>query len=83
VVLALVMTDNPLRPSAEIASAAKTNPLMAGADPHQRHQPVASANSTQVNEYLMAHQEFSPRTALQGVVPYVRSVSATHDGNRR
>jgi len=83
VVLALVMTDNPLRPSAEIASAAKTNPQIASADPHQRLQPVASANSTQVNEYLMAHQEFSPRTALQGVVPYVRSVSATHDGNRR
>ena len=34
-------------------------------------------------EYLVAHQEFSPRTALQGVVPYVRSVSESHDGNRR
>ena len=48
-----------------------------------RSQPADAANASQVNEYLMAHQEFSPRTALQGVVPYVRSVSAPHDGNRR
>lgn len=37
----------------------------------------------QVNDYLQAHHEFSPHSALQGVAPYVRSVSATHDGNRR
>jgi len=30
-----------------------------------------------MNEYLMAHQEFSPSTAIQGVAPYIRSVSAT------
>jgi sigma-E factor negative regulatory protein RseA len=29
-----------------------------------------------MNEYLMAHQEFSPSTAIQGVAPYIRSVSA-------
>lgn len=27
------------------------------------------------NEYLLAHQGFSPSTAIQGVVPYIRSVS--------
>ena len=27
------------------------------------------------NEYLLAHQAFSPSTAIQGVVPYIRSVS--------
>jgi hypothetical protein len=25
----------------------------------------------------MAHQEFSPSTAIQGVAPYIRSVSAS------
>lgn len=28
------------------------------------------------NDYLFAHQEFSPRTSLQGMAPYVRTVSA-------
>jgi len=28
-----------------------------------------------MNEYLLAHQGFSPSTAIQGVVPYIRSVS--------
>lgn len=39
--------------------------------------------SNKVNEYLMAHQEYSPSTALQGVAPYVRTVSESHDGNNR
>jgi sigma-E factor negative regulatory protein RseA len=30
-----------------------------------------------MNEYLMAHQEFSPSTAIQGLAPYIRTVSAT------
>ena len=28
-----------------------------------------------LNEYMLAHQGFSPSTAIQGVVPYIRSVS--------
>lgn len=28
------------------------------------------------NDYLLAHQEFSPRTSLQGMAPYVRTVSS-------
>jgi len=80
VVAAIVMTNNPLRPAGDIATAPKSNPLqIAQSDEHLR----PAANPAQVNEYLMAHQEFSPRTALQGVVPYVRSVSESHDGNRR
>jgi len=41
-------------------------------------QPI---NQARFNEYLMAHQEFSPSTTMQGVAPYVRAVSdgqATH-----
>lgn len=86
VVLTLVMTNNPLRPAGETAGGGKrTDPtqVAGAAETGVRVQPAPSPNSAQVNEYLMAHQEFSPRTALQGVVPYVRSVSESHDGNRR
>jgi sigma-E factor negative regulatory protein RseA len=34
----------------------------------------APANG-QMNDYLLAHQEFSPTTAMQGVASYVRTVS--------
>ena len=35
-----------------------------------------------VNDYLFAHQQFSPRTALQGVAPYVQTVpSESADSN--
>ena len=43
--------------------------------------PVALASvpsEGKMNEYLMAHQGFSPSTAIQGLAPYIRSVSATH-----
>ncbi len=33
-------------------------------------------NNAAVNDYLIAHQEFSPSTAMQGMVSYVRTVSA-------
>lgn len=29
----------------------------------------------QLNDYLFAHEEFSPRTAIRGVLPYMRTVS--------
>jgi sigma-E factor negative regulatory protein RseA len=31
--------------------------------------------SREVNDYLLAHQNYSPRSNLQGVAPYVRTVS--------
>jgi hypothetical protein len=30
-----------------------------------------------MNEYLIAHQEFSPSTEIQGLAPYIRSVSSS------
>ena len=84
VVLAVVWANNPLRPQAEqLAAATAAAKHAAPATAGQRVQPANQATQAQVNEYLMAHQEFSPRTALQGVAPYVRSVSESHDGNRR
>ncbi|MCH6584487.1 MAG: sigma-E factor negative regulatory protein [Proteobacteria bacterium] len=29
----------------------------------------------QINDYLLAHGEFSPRTAMHGAVPYIRTVA--------
>lgn len=37
---------------------------------------AGKSESDAMSEYLMAHQQFSPSTAMQGVVPYVRTVSA-------
>lgn len=77
VVLTLVLTDNPLKPQAQIAAApqSEATPVTQTA---ALPQPVPAANQSRVNEYLMAHQEFSPSTTLQGVAPYVRTVSAAH-----
>jgi sigma-E factor negative regulatory protein RseA len=36
--------------------------------------PAPSANG-QMNDYLLAHQEFSPSSELQGLAPYIRTVS--------
>jgi sigma-E factor negative regulatory protein RseA len=80
VVLALVMTDNPLRPHGQIAAAPKPEAI-AVARVAAPPRPVAAANQGKVNEYLMAHQEFSPSTTLQGLAPYVRTVSESHDGS--
>jgi sigma-E factor negative regulatory protein RseA len=83
VVLTLAFTDNPLRPQpAPLAAAPRSEaPVVAQAEPTAR--PLAAASQGKVNEYLMAHQEYSPSTMLQGVAPYVRTVSESHDGNNR
>lgn len=41
-----------------------------------RVEPVALAPE-HVHEYLLAHQGISPTTAIQGVTPYIRTVSNT------
>jgi sigma-E factor negative regulatory protein RseA len=62
----------PLTPTANIAPApGSVLPVSAPA-------ALASVPSEgRMNEYLLAHQGFSPSTALQGLAPYIRSVSAT------
>lgn len=79
VVLTLVFTDNALQPQAQIAAVPKSGATQIVMLP----QPVPAANQARVNEYLMAHQEYSPSTTLQGVAPYVRTVSAIHEHSIR
>jgi len=63
-------------PAPQIAKAPVTTPSGAQAVPAAA--ALASVPSDgRMNEYLMAHQEFSPSTALQGLAPYIRSVSST------
>jgi sigma-E factor negative regulatory protein RseA len=81
-VLTLVLADNPLKPQAQIAAVPKPAAVPLS-QTTALPQPVPAANQGRVNEYLMAHQEFSPSTTLQGVVPYVRTVSAARDSNGR
>lgn len=67
--------NNPLAPT-EIA---KAPPALPSA-------PVELVNlpsGGQMNEYLMAHQEFSPSTEIQGLAPYIRSVSGTQEAKGR
>jgi sigma-E factor negative regulatory protein RseA len=47
-----------------------------GAPAPQARLQVPLAAPAAVNDYMLAHQEFSPSTAMRGVASYVRTVSA-------
>jgi len=71
--------NNPLAPQPEmIAAPASTAPA---ATPQIQLANVPSDGA--MSEYLIAHQEFSPSTSIQGVVPYIRTVSGTQQGKGR
>jgi sigma-E factor negative regulatory protein RseA len=73
-----IAVNNPLSPQPELAKAPVTTPS-APVIPASAPVQLASVPSDgTMNEYLMAHQEFSPSTAIQGLAPYIRSVSATN-----
>ena len=44
--------------------------------PRQETRAVLTPIPVSANDYLLAHQGFSPRVSLQGMAPYVRSVSS-------
>jgi sigma-E factor negative regulatory protein RseA len=46
-------------------------------------QPVLVPPPSSANDYLLAHQGFSPRVSFQGMAPYVRSVSEQARGPRK
>jgi sigma-E factor negative regulatory protein RseA len=51
--------------------------VIATARPAAGVRPADTRTASVDNEYLLAHQEFSPTTAIQGVGPYMRAVTAT------
>jgi sigma-E factor negative regulatory protein RseA len=65
--------NNPLAPQPEIAQAPNTPPAPAVLAPEPQLASVPSDGT--MNEYLIAHQGFSPSSEIQGLVPYIRSVS--------
>ena len=90
----LAFFNNPLVPQTDIARAPV--PIVSAAAPSLAKAPVpivpAAAPSAQLanvpsdgkmSEYLIAHQEFSPSTAIQGLAPYIRSVSSTQQAQGR
>lgn len=50
-------------------------PQMAAAQQHAQARPASFAASQNLNDYLMAHQEYSPSTDVQGAASYIRTVA--------
>lgn len=57
--------------------ALSNNPFMPAPEKIAESRPATVVKSADgaVNDYLLAHQQFSPSTAMQGVASYVRTVS--------
>ena len=75
----VAFVENPLAPQADLAKA----PVAAPAATAPQTQIASVPNEGRASDYLIAHQEFSPSTAIQGVAPYIRSVSSTQQGRGR
>jgi len=73
--LAAMKMVNPDAPVGQLAQLPSPPPVIAlqPAEPI-RVEPVAAA-AEHMHEYLLAHQGISPSTAIQGVTPYIRTVS--------
>jgi sigma-E factor negative regulatory protein RseA len=68
---------SPLAPQSQVATGplpVQSIPAVPAALPEQL---ASEPSDGKMNEYLIAHQEFSPSTAIQGLAPYIRGVSAT------
>jgi sigma-E factor negative regulatory protein RseA len=65
----LAVFNNPFAPEKEKLALKPPVPLAA------QTQLAANPASGEVNDYLLAHQQFSPSTTIQGVASYVRTVS--------
>jgi len=76
VVAWVALSSNPLNTPVSLPLKGGT---VASVTPVPVPQPVAVVpnlpSDGNMNEYLLAHQEFSPSTVMQGVVPYIRTVS--------
>lgn len=69
-------TGNVMSPAVEVARAPA--PLVVQAEA----QLVSAPSDGQMNEYLLAHQGVSPSSSLQGVAPYIRTISSAPAAGR-
>lgn len=69
-------------PVVEVAQAPVANPPAAAPTAAPTAQLASVPSDGKMNEYLIAHQEFSPSTSIQGVAPYIRTVSSFEDRGR-
>ena len=80
-----------LSAAASVAAVGFVSMAFFSQEPGLTQAPVAAAPQAEIqvappeaaSEYLLAHQGYSPRNSLQGVAPYVRTVSAESRGSRR
>lgn len=64
-------TGSLIHPAADLAQSQQPAPALASVEPPLSSSPIDG----QMNEYLLAHQGVSPSSGLQGVAPYIRSIS--------
>lgn len=79
------MALGPQQPGSLQAPMAQTEPAhgVAQAQLASAKPPVMVPPPAAANDYLLAHQGFSPRVWLQGMAPYVRTVSEPAAGTRK
>lgn len=70
----LAFANNPLAPEGGTARLASNVPERPLAPSSAAAGPQLAAMDGSVRAYLLAHQEYSPTTEIQGVAPYVRTV---------
>jgi sigma-E factor negative regulatory protein RseA len=75
----IALFDSPLASRTEQAAAPAVPPQLVLPAPQLAGVPSDGT----MNEYLIVHQEFSPSTALQGLAPYIRSVSSAQPAKGR
>ena len=64
-------------------SGVQQDPVQIAVTPAAEVKQVAVPAGEVANDYLLAHQRYSPSNALQGVAPYVRTVSEERSAVRR
>jgi sigma-E factor negative regulatory protein RseA len=74
----VAFVSNPIAPQQELAKA----PVVPAPAVAPSTQLASVPSDGKMNEYLIAHQEFSPSTSIQGVAPYIRTVSSWQDKGR-
>ncbi len=73
----VAFVNNPGAPQAELAKApVPATPVVAT-------QLASVPSDGKMNDFLIAHQGFSPSTSIQGVVPYIRTVSGSQQDRGR